>query len=42
MINEHIKAKRQKIAIGGAPKKTKDDEIEIKQELATTNYQPPR
>ena len=44
MINEHIKAKKQIIAIGGAPKKMKDeeiDEIEIKQELATTNYQPP-
>ena len=45
MINEHIKAKKQMIAIGSAPKKMKDqeiDEIEIKQELATTNYQPPR
>ena len=45
MINEHIKAKRQKIAIGGAPKNMKDeeiDEIEIKEELITTDYQPPR
>ena len=45
MINEHIKAKRQIIAIGGAPKNMKDeeiDEIEIKEELITTDYQPPR
>ena len=29
MINEHIKAKQQIIAIGGAPKKVKVEEIEI-------------
>ena len=28
MINEHIKAKRQKIALGGAPKNMKDEEFD--------------